>query len=93
MICIGIGGVIFLEMEHVYDLALLGKGSWSFRVVEIGPMPEKDTTWQESLTGVVSRLKLVPPCQPEERGWVKIFMRLSVNAIRTQEFGNKLEVG
>lgn len=89
----GIGGVIFLEMEHVYDLALLGKGSWSFRVVEIGPMPEKDTTWQESLTGVVSRLKLVPPCQPEEWGWVKIFMRLSVNATRTQEFGNKLEVG
>lgn len=64
----GIGEVSFLERERVYDVALLGKGSWSFRVVEIGLMLRKDPTWQESLTGVVSRLKLVPPCQPEERG-------------------------
>ena len=47
--------------KSVYDLALLEKGSQSFRVIEIGPILGEDVAWEESLTGGLSRLRLVPP--------------------------------
>lgn len=65
MICVGIRGVIFLEMESVYDLALFGKGSWSFRALDMGPLLGKDATWGQSIRSGEQTLRLALFCQPD----------------------------
>lgn len=50
VICPGTTGVVFIEIERdIYDLALLGKGSWTLGA-------GKDAVWEGGQTGKVGRL-------------------------------------